>query len=112
MYGYGKAPRYRPVVQGSGGSQPAQAPGFVARPRWPHLDRALQPPRHDASGRDPPPGAAGGGESRGYATSRAREAALPQSGAATGDLRAVDRQVREAAPQSAVRTERTAGKDR
>jgi DNA-binding transcriptional ArsR family regulator len=41
--------------------------------------------------------------------SRARKAALPQSGAAAGDLRALDCQVRKAAPEDACLSETTTG---
>src|SRR5690242_5199708 len=101
--------RHRPAVQGAGRSQPAQAAGRAARARRPDARRAVRAPRHDAAGRDAAPGRPRGGEPRGHRAPRPREAALPQPGAAAGDLRPLDRQVREAPPEGAHRPETTTG---
>src|SRR5262249_40220467 len=88
---------------------PAQAAGSAACARRPHAQRALRTPGYDAAGRDAAPGPVGGGEPDRHGASRSRKAALPQSGAAAGDLRALDCQVRKAAPQGALGSEETNG---
>src|SRR5882672_4619284 len=108
---HGRAPRHRRAVQGPGRSQPAQAPGPAACARRPHTQRAVRAPGHDAAGRDAAPGRAGGGEPGGHRVARTREVALPQSGAAAGNLRALDSQVRKAAPEGARRPETTTGEN-
>ena len=52
-----------------------------------------------------------GREPRGHAVARSREAAFPQSGAAAGDLRALDCQVREDAPEGIRESETTIGEN-
>jgi len=69
----------------------------------------VRAPGHDAAGCDATSARAGNSEPGGHHVARPREAALPQSGATAGDLRALDRQVREAAPQGAGRPETTTG---
>src|SRR5205814_10661014 len=88
---------------------PAQAAGPAARTRRPHPQRLVRAPGHDAAGRDAAPGRAGSGEPGGHPMARPREVALPQSGAAAADLRALDSHVRKAAPQGPERPETTTG---
>src|SRR4030095_11933076 len=74
--------------------------------------RAVPASRDDAPGSHPAPRRARGGEPGGGAVARAREGALPQPGAAAGDLRPLDLQVREAAPQGPARPEAPPGRRR
>src|SRR4029078_2002722 len=90
----------------------AQAHGPSARPRRPDVERALSAPGHDPAGRDPAPRRARSGEPGRGAVAWAREAALPQPGAAARDLRPLDPQVRAAAPQGSARSETPSGRRR
>src|SRR6185437_332357 len=105
----GRTRRYRPAVQGPGRSQPAEAPGPAACPRRPHAERTVRTLGYDAARRDAALGGIGDSEPGHHRAARARKAALPQSGAAAGDLRALDRQVRKAPPESPLGSEKATG---
>jgi len=68
-------------LQSLGGREPAQAAGPVACEQRPDARRIVRASGHDAAGGNEASPAARSGQSGDHRLARAREAALPQSGA-------------------------------
>src|SRR2546422_8890200 len=97
-------------IQGACGPQPEEAAGPAVREQWPEPARAVRAPGYEPPGGDPASRGAGGGQSGRDVLAGPREAALPECRAAVRDLRALDREVRAAAPARAARAEEEIGR--
>src|SRR5215831_5647192 len=99
----------RQAVQSARGPQPPQAAGRAPCERRTEPRRVVRAPRHDPPGRDAAPERPRGSQPGLDPMARPGKAALPQLGATAGDLRALDREIRAAAPAGAPPSETTSG---